>query len=127
MKLRLKHVVIVMALLIVWASYGWGQDAGLASEHFPTCDSAWCLYIDRVLYAVFGLLLAIGGMIAILKWAADYIAPNLDEAESIIARAADPQQTITAGDALVAASIILSTTVRLAIIYWVAVTFATIL
>ena len=117
MKPRLKHVVIAMALLIVWASYGWGQDAGLASEHFPACDTAWCLYIDRILYVLFGLFVGLGGMIAILKWGAKYIAPNLDEAEALIARAADPHQTITTGDALVAASVILSTTARLAIIY----------
>ena len=127
MKLKRVHIVVMLPILLLMLAQAWGQDAGIGSEHFPSCESAFCKYADRILYVLFGLFVGLGGMIAILKWGAKYIAPNLDEAEALIARAADPHQTITTGDALVAASVILSTTARLAIIYWVVATFATIL
>lgn len=98
--------------------------ANVGSVYFGG-ESPFVMFMDRLLYVAFAVAVAVGVMIALLKWAAPYIARNLDEAESIIARAADPEKEVTIGDGIVAAGIILSTTGRLAIIYWAVLTFAT--
>lgn len=120
MRLRMMLYIAVIGIPITV----FAQSNGMESVYFGG-TSPFVMFMDRLLYVAFAVAVAVAVMIALLKWAAPYIARNLDEAEAIIARAADPEKEVTIGDGIVAAGIILSTTGRLAIIYWAVLTFAT--
>ena len=125
----MKYRTIALATLyLLPAAVVFAQSPGMESVYFGG-GSPWHMFADRLLYVLFALAVAIGIMAAIIKWAAPYIAPNLDEAEAIIKRAAMDNNTdggvVTTGDGITAAGIILSTTLRIAIIFWAIQTFAT--
>ena len=118
------RTIVVATLYLLPAAAVFAQSTGMESVYFGG-GSPWHMFADRLLYVLFALAVAIGIMAAIIKWAAPYIAPNLDEAEVIIKRAAEEGGVVTTGDGITAACIILSTTIRIAIIFWAIQTFAT--
>ena len=118
------RTIVLATLYLLPAAAVFAQSPGMESVYFGG-GSPWHMFADRLLYVLFALAVAIGIMAAIIKWAAPYIAPNLDEAEVIIKRAATEGGVVTTGDGITAACIILSTTLRIAIIFWAIQTFAT--
>ena len=118
------RTIVLATLYLLPAAAVFAQSPGMESVYFGG-GSPWHMFADRLLYVLFALAVAIGIMAAIIKWAAPYIAPNLDEAEVIIKRAASEGGVVTTGDGITAACIILSTTLRIAIIFWAIQTFAT--
>ena len=118
------RTIVLATLSLLPAAAVFAQSPGMESVYFGG-GSPWHMFADRLLYVLFALAVAIGIMAAIIKWAAPYIAPNLDEAEVIIKRAATEGGVVTTGDGITAACIILSTTLRIAIIFWAIQTFAT--
>ena len=118
------RTIFLSILYLLPAAAVFAQSPGMESVYFGG-GSPWHMFADRLLYVLFALAVAIGIMAAIIKWAAPYIAPNLDEAEVIIKRAASEGGVVTTGDGITAACIILSTTLRIAIIFWAIQTFAT--
>ena len=118
------RTIVLATLSLLPAAAVFAQSPGMESVYFGG-GSPWHMFADRLLYVLFALAVAIGIMAAIIKWAAPYIAPNLDEAEVIIKRAAAEGGVVTTGDGITAACIILSTTLRIAIIFWAIQTFAT--
>ena len=118
------RTILLATLYLLPAAAVFAQSPGMESVYFGG-GSPWHMFADRLLYVLFALAVAIGIMAAIIKWAAPYIAPNLDEAEVIIKRAAAEGGVVTTGDGITAACIILSTTLRIAIIFWAIQTFAT--
>ena len=118
------RTIALATLYLLPAAAVFAQSPGMESVYFGG-GSPWHMFADRLLYVLFALAVAIGIMAAIIKWAAPYIAPNLDEAEVIIKRAATEGGVVTTGDGITAACIILSTTLRIAIIFWAIQTFAT--
>ena len=118
------RTIVLATLYLLPATVVFAQSPGMESVYFGG-GSPWHMFADRLLYVLFALAVAIGIMAAIIKWAAPYIAPNLDEAEVIIKRAASEGGVVTTGDGITAACIILSTTLRIAIIFWAIQTFAT--
>ena len=120
MKLR----IIVYATFLLLPVLAFAQSGAMQSVYFGG-TSPFSMFADRLLYVLFALAVAVGVMAAILKWAAPYIAPNLDEAEAIIARAAGNEIETPTGDAIIAATIVLSTTARIWIVYEAIKLFAT--
>ena len=118
------RTIVLATLYLLPAAAVFAQSPGMESVYFGG-GSPWHMFADRLLYVLFALAVAIGIMAAIIKWAAPYIAPNLDEAEVIIKRAASESDVVSTGDGITAACIILSTTLRIAIIFWAIQTFAT--
>ena len=118
------RTILLATLYLLPAAVVFAQSPGMESVYFGG-GSPWHMFADRLLYVLFALAVAIGIMAAIIKWAAPYIAPNLDEAEVIIKRAASESDVVSTGDGITAACIILSTTLRIAIIFWAIQTFAT--
>ena len=118
------RTIVLATLYLLPAAAVFAQSPGMESVYFGG-GSPWHMFADRLLYVLFALAVAIGIMAAIIKWAAPYIAPNLDEAEVIIKRAAAEGGVVSTGDGITAACIILSTTLRIAIIFWAIQTFAT--
>ena len=118
------RTIVLATLYLLPAAVVFAQSPGMESVYFGG-GSPWHMFADRLLYVLFALAVAIGIMAAIIKWAAPYIARNLDEAEAIIKRAASEDGTVSTGDGITAAGIILSTTLRIAIIFWAIQTFAT--
>lgn len=115
----MKKLAAVIVVALPFAAFA---QSDIGSVYFGG-TSAFSLFADRLLYVLFALAVACGVMAAILKWAAPYIAPNLDEAELLIKKAVDGG--VTTGEAVIAATIILSTTARIWILYEAIKLFAT--
>ena len=89
--------------------------------------STWGPFADRGLYVAFGYAIAFAIMAITIKWCAEIIAPSFDTAVAIADRALAEPGSVTMPEAVLACGILLSTTLRIALLMLPAVVFAILL